>query len=441
MFDLNKEILNTPLYTNAGRVIEASESVIRASLPEISIGDLVEIERCDKSGSNRPLLAKVVGFKHDLSILFPFETPQGIKSGAKVRSYLENAVFSASEKIIGTVINSKGEILYREKNYYPQQRRLHTKNINITHQAPLALERKPITERLITGISAIDAVTPIGKGQRLGIFAEPGVGKSNLISAIATNAHSDINIIALIGERGREVSEFIFETLSPEARGRSIVVVSTSDEPAIMRANAALLATSIAEYYREQGLDVLFLLDSLSRYCRALRDIGLVSGENPIRRGYPPSVFAKLPQLLERAGNCSKGTMTALYTLLVSEDLDQDPIVEEAKGILDGHIELKRALAERGHFPAIDLNKSISRLTRKLLTTNEQELREKICNLFFSLENEKETILFGGEASADLNHALKIEPALNLFLRQKPEEGRSLEVTYQMLKSLLQESI
>ncbi|HHW47988.1 MAG TPA: FliI/YscN family ATPase, partial [Clostridiaceae bacterium] len=312
-----------------GKVTRVVGLTIESDGPEVNIGDLCQI--CSTK-DKRKVNAEVVGFKDNKVLLMPFGEMSGLGPGCKVVSSGERLKVGVGKKLLGRIIDGIGNPIdgkgYPEpEDYYP-----------VNNTPPHPLKRKRIREPLPLGIKAIDGLLTVGKGQRIGIFAGSGVGKSTLIGMIARNTKADINVIALIGERGREVKEFIEKDLQEEGLSRSVVVVATSDQPALIRLKGAQLATAIAEYFRDQGMDVLFLMDSLTRFSMAQREIGLSIGEPPVTRGYPPSVFGIMPKLLERAGNSEKGSITGLYTVLVDSDDFNEPITDTARGILDGHI-------------------------------------------------------------------------------------------------------
>ncbi|NBC10180.1 MAG: FliI/YscN family ATPase, partial [Planctomycetes bacterium] len=284
-----------------------------------------------------------------------------------------------------------------------------------------ALRRPPIDQPLATGLRTIDAITPLGKGQRIGIFAAPGVGKSTLMANAARHTAADVSVIAMVGERGREVRDFIEKTLGPEGLSRSVVVVATSDEPALMRMRAAMVATAAAEYFRDQGLDVLLLMDSVTRLCQAQRQVGLAAGEPPTTRGYPPSVFAMLPALLERSGRTETGSITGLYTVLVEGDDMTEPVADACQGILDGHLHLSRKLAERGHYPAIDILSSISRCADDVIDSAHHAARRDVLKLVSAYREVEDLLNIGAYAQGsnpDYDLAIACKPAIDRLLQQ-----------------------
>jgi FliI/YscN family ATPase len=302
------------------------------------------------------------------------------------------------------------------------------------------LSRKPVTETLATGVRAIDALLTFGKGQRLGLFAGSGVGKSTLMGSIARGVDADVVVIALVGERGREVGEFIQDNLGEEGRKRSVVVVATSDAPALERLRAAQAATAIAEHFRDQGQSVLLMVDSVTRFARAAREIGLAAGEPPARRGYPPSVFAALPRLLERSGQSARGTITALYTVLVEGGDMDEPIADEVRGILDGHIVLDRAIAARGTYPAIDVLQSLSRVMPRCVAPEHASAARALRTVLATYEAKRDLISLGAYkkgSDKELDHAIALMPRILDFLRQSPTEPTALAQTLKAMSALV----
>ena len=322
-----------------------------------AIGDICRIYSAE---SNSQVLAEVVGFKSDRMLLMPYQNMNGLAPGSFVRNTGRRLRLQVGDFLRGRIINAMGKPIdglapFPEGDSY---------YVDSPYINPLT--RPPIRERVDFGVRAIDSTLTIGKGQRIGIFAGSGVGKSTLMGMIAKNVKTDINVIALVGERGREVLEFVQKDLGEEGMRRSVLVVATSDQPAMLRMKCPSVATAIAEYFRDQGLDVLLMMDSLTRFAMAQREIGLAVGEPPVARGYTPSIYAELPKLLERSGNFERGSITGVYTVLVEGDDTNEPIADTVRGILDGHIVLSRKLANANHFPAIDVSASISRLMTEM---------------------------------------------------------------------------
>jgi FliI/YscN family ATPase len=323
-------------------------------------------------------------------------------------------------------LDGKGPLLTNER--YP-----------VTNQPPDPLSRQPIREPLSTGVRAIDATLTCGKGQRIGIFAGSGVGKSTALGMIARNAQTHVNVIALIGERGREVQEFLERDLGPEGLARSVVVVATSDQPALQRIKAAWVATAIAEYFREQGLDVTLMMDSVTRWAMAQREIGLTVGEPPVVKGYPPSVFALMPKLMEKSGTSNKGTITAFYTVLVDGDDVNEPIADTARGILDGHIWLSRKLANQNHYPAIDVLGSISRLMSTLASPEHRAAASELRDVMATYQASEDLISIGAYqpgANASLDRAVQLMPYVKALLCQSSNEATTIDDALQGLMAL-----
>ena len=346
-----------------GKVVEAYGTSIRVSGISARIGQQCLVT--DKINSHS-ILADVVGLVGDNAILLPLGCLHGIAQDSEVTVVNEKSSVHFSESLLGRVLDGMGRPL--DDKPLPSD----LVDIPLYREAPSPLKRKIISDPFTTGVRAIDALLTLGVGQRTGIFAPAGGGKSTLLSMMAKQAVADVIVIALIGERGREVGEFIEHILTEDGLGRSVLIVSTSDRPAMERVKAAYTATAIAEGYRSQGLNVLLLMDSVTRYARALREIGLSVGETPVRRGFPPSVFAELPKLFERTGNDSNGTITAFYSVLMEDEESNDPVAEEVRSLLDGHIVLTRKLAQENHYPAIDILKSSSRLVNQVTNKNHQ---------------------------------------------------------------------
>lgn len=420
------KMLNQP--PSSGRVIGIHGPVIKAAIPQASLGDLCLIST--RNGQEIP--AQVVGFQEDIISLAPLGSLDGISPGATVKNRARTIEITVSEQLRGHVLNGLGQPIDTALNTT-----LTGVLANLVNPAPKPLERLPIDEIMTTGIRSIDSLCPIGYGQRIGLFAGAGVGKSTLLGMIARNASVDITIIALIGERGREVGDFIREVLGPEGLQKSILVVATSDQPAMLRATAAQTATAIAEYFRQKGLKVLLLIDSLTRMARAIRDVGLAAGEIPVRQGYTATVYSELPRLLERSGNDHTGSITAIYTVLTNSENDIDPLGEEIKSLLDGQIVLSNKIAQSGIRPAIDIGNSLSRLINNLLTTDTLNHVQKLRAIINRIRSDKDLILLGGNADSELKAALELEDKINSFLTQKLGETSPLKTTHQELASLI----
>jgi flagellum-specific ATP synthase len=406
-----------------GSVKRAVGLVVESLGPPVSVGELCEIVGLDRDGGSIP--AEVVGFKDNYVISMPLYKVNGVKLGDKVVCRKKKASIPVSSALLGRVVNAlgepiddKGPIDTREE--YP-----------IQPPETNPLERKNIEERLGTGIRAIDGILTCGKGQRIGIFGGSGVGKSTLLGMMARYTSADVNVISLVGERGREVRGFIEKDLGEEGLKRSVVVVSTSDQPPLLRIRAALVATSIAEYFRDLGKDVLLVMDSVTRFAMAQREVGLAAGEPPSSKGYTPSVFALLPRLLERAGNyMAGGSITGFYTVLVEGDDMTEPIADAVRSLLDGHIVLSRELAWRNHYPCIDILASISRLMPDLVPEASLQKAGKIRELLSTHRKAEDMLNIGAYAKGSnpkIDLALKKIDAINAFLIQRSDERISLD--------------
>ncbi|MDF2594863.1 MAG: fliI [Clostridia bacterium] len=432
MIDLKKyaEITNKQLWTYTGKVTKVIGMSIESLGPFANIGDICAIE---VSNGQKEILAEVVGFKKNHILLMPLGNLEGIGPGCKVKAYGEKLVIKAGPQLLGQVVNWKAEPLNGQTIDCVD-------TVPLDNNAPNPLTRNRIEAQMELGIRTIDGMLTVGKGQRIGIFAGSGVGKSTLMGMIARNALSDINIIALIGERGREVREFLEKDLQEEGLKRSIVVVATSDQPALMRLKAAQAATALAEYFRDQGKDVLLMMDSLTRFSMAQREIGLATGEPPVSRGYTPSVFAVMPKLLERAGHSDKGSITGMYTVLVDGDDFNEPITDTARGILDGHIVLSRKLANKGHYPAIDVLASISRVMNDIIT-DEHKLYAREIKKHLAIYKESEDLINVGAynkgSNAEIDKAIEKIGAINGFLQQSVNDKVGFQNTLDHMKNII----
>jgi flagellum-specific ATP synthase len=422
-----------------GYVKSVNGAFIQAQMPKCQIGDYCKI----RISSTEILEAQVVSFNNNIIQLAPFGHLKKIAVGAVVENLHQELAVACSNHLIGKVCNAFGKIIDHEiptaiSTTLPNSKTRNNflRTVNLDQNPPNALTRKAIDKFLETGIAAIDSMLSIGLGQRIGLFASAGVGKSTLLGMITRNAKVDLVVIALIGERGREVNEFLEDNLGAEGRAKSIVVMATSDEPALCRQMAAYTATSIAEYFRDQGKNVLLLVDSLTRTARAIREVGLANGELPVRQGYPSRVYSELPRLLERTGNNHKGSITAIYAVLRNEENDSDPLAEEIISLLDGHIILSKELANSGIRPAIDILQSLSRLQNKLISNQEQILVNKVRTTLAKLSKEKDFLLFGGTPDAELTNCLAIEKDLIKILTQNQNEYKSKADVFKELSKL-----
>ncbi|CCU80787.1 Flagellum-specific ATP synthase FliI [Halanaerobium saccharolyticum subsp. saccharolyticum DSM 6643] len=432
MFDLQLDKLEAKLNQmettrNFGHINRVIGLVIESIGPQASIGEL-----CLIKSDQGDIQAEVVGFDDNKILMMPIGEMEGIKPGAKVVATGEKLKIKVGENLLGKIIDGSGNILNGD-------------NINsgtaveVNRRPPDPLSRERIKEPLSLGVRCIDGFLTCGKGQRLGIFAGSGVGKSTLLGMAARNTNADINVIALVGERGREVRDFIEKDLGAEGLKRSIVVVATSDQPALLRVKAANIATAIAEYFRDQGEDVLLMMDSVTRVAMALREVGLAIGEPPATRGYPPSVFAELPKLLERTGTNDVGSITALYTVLVEGDDFNEPVSDTVRGILDGHISLSRELAESGHYPAVDVLSSVSRIMNDLVEKDHLKASEKIQQWLATYNQSEDLINIGAYekgSNPEVDKAIEKIDQINNFLRQGIEEKANYEDTVKRLKNI-----
>jgi flagellum-specific ATP synthase len=414
-----------------GRVVQLVGLVIESEGPAAAIGEVCRIQSSHREGFT---LAEVVGFRNRHLLLMPLGEIHGlhpgsevIATGAPLRAAVGCALKGRVIDGLGRPIDGLGSLLAEHA-------------VSLTLPPPHPLKRQRISEVFRTGIKALDTFTPCGRGQRLGIFAGSGVGKSTLLGMMASQAEADVNVIALIGERGREVREFLERDLDAAGRRKSVLVVATSNEPALNRVKGAFLAMAIAEYFRGLGQSVLLMMDSVTRFAMAQREIGLAVGEPPTSRGYTPSVFSILPQLLERAGTAEKGSMTGLFTVLVEADDMNDPIADAVRSILDGHIVLTRELATQNHYPAIDVLESVSRLNRDLLTASQQELTAAAREHLASYRKNQDLINIGAYAAGTnqaMDRAIALHEPLNRFLRQNITEGFSTEQSWSLLTQTL----
>ncbi len=411
-----------------GYVTQIVGLTIESKGPQVSIGEICTIKTDEKD-----IRAEVVGFKDSKVLLMPLGEMQGIGPGQPIFASGEILRVKVGPQLIGRALTGLGLPMdgkpeVESDEYYPVQK-----------DPPQPLSRKRIKEPLQMGVKVIDGLLTIGKGQRVGIFAGSGVGKSTLLGMIARNSKADVNVIALIGERGREVKEFIEKDLKEEGMARSVVVTATSDQPALVRVKAAFLATAIAEYFRDQGRDVMLMMDSLTRFSMAQREIGLATGEPPVSRGYTPSVFSMMPRLLERAGNSDKGSITGLYTVLVDGDDLTEPITDTARGILDGHIVLSRKIANKNHYPAIDVLASISRVMGDVTTPEHRKYAGHLKSLLATYKEAEDLINIGAYvkgSNRDIDLAVKKIDKINEFLRQQVTENIDFETTIGLLKDI-----
>ncbi len=427
------QLLDRSYYKSYGKVTKVVGLTIESVGPEARLNDLCRIYlNKDKTTS---VMAEVVGFQEMRLILMPLDNVEGVGIGCTVENTGHPLSVMVGDDILGHTLDGIGrptDTNDLETNlYYP-----------VEADPPDPMDREIISEVLPLGVKAVDGLITVGKGQRIGIFAGSGVGKSTLLGMFARNTKADINVIALIGERGREVREFIERDLGPEGMARSVVVVATSDKPALIRKNAAKTATAIAEYFRDQGKDVLLMMDSLTRFSMAQREIGLASGEPPVTRGYPPSVYSEMPKLLERAGTSENGSITGLYTVLVDGDDFNEPITDTARSILDGHIMLDRKLGHKNHYPAIDVLQSISRVMSAIATKEHKELAGKLKNVLATYQEAEDLINIGAYkdgSNPEIDYAIQKIAAVNQFLCQGTDEKFTFEEEIELLKQVFAE--
>jgi FliI/YscN family ATPase len=428
--ELSRRIADMPRLQTFGRVARIIGLAIEVSGLEMGLGELARITNTHDA---RSVLAEVVGFHQAGCLLMPLGELDGIAPGASVVALGRSFGVDVGPGLLGRILNGLGHPIDDKGKLDVEER------APLQAEPPNPLHREVISETMATGVRAIDGLLTIGKGQRIGIFAGSGVGKSTLLGMVARQAQADVNVIALLGERGREVREFIEHSLGEEGLKRSVIIVATGDQAALVRARGALVATAIAEYFRDQGKQVLLMVDSITRVAMAWREIGLAVGEPPTTKGYPPSVFAALPRLLERAGNGRSGGITGVYTVLVDGDDFNEPIADAARSILDGHIVLTRKLASAGHFPAIDILESKSRV-RDLLITN---VHKHAANLLLQLDaawREKEDLILVGayQKGSDplVDAAIALRDAILAFLRQPPAEATPFDSSVVQLRQL-----
>ncbi len=427
-----KNVNNCQTISYIGKIENLVGMSIEASGGRGAKGDICHIFNRQTGGE---VMAEVVGFKSEKMLLMPYTGMEGIQPGNFVRNTNRRLSLKMGSFLKGRVINALGEPIDGKGDFEGGVPFCVEQNNYIN-----PMSRPPIREKMQFGIKAIDGMLTIGKGQRIGIFSGSGVGKSTLMGMIAKNVKADINVIALVGERGREVMEFIEKDLGPEGMSRSVLVVATSDQPAMLRKQCPSVATGIAEFFRDQGLDVLLMMDSLTRFAMAQREIGLAVGEPPVARGYTPSIYSELPKLLERSGNFERGSITGVYTVLVEGDDTNEPISDTVRGILDGHIVLSRKLAAANHFPAIDVSSSVSRLMIDIVNDEHTQLSAKMRDILSTYEKNADLVTIGAYkagSNPQLDYALGKLDAINSFLKQGINESFSYEDDIKKIKQIL----
>lgn len=424
------DFLQTPLFHRMGKVKNIVGMIVETTGIHAKIGDICTITSLDE---NKTITAEVVGFKKENVLLMAYGDVKGISPGSLVESTEHKLRVPVGDFLIGRTIDPTGKPIdglgdFAVNEYY-----------DVEGSCTNPLDRPRITEQIHYGIKTIDGLLTIGKGQRMGIFSGSGVGKSTLLGMIARNVKSDINVIALVGERGREVAEFIEKDLGEEGLQRSVLVVATSDQSAMFRLKCAAVATAIAEYFKDQGEDVLLMMDSLTRFAMAQRELGLALGEPPIARGYTPSIYAELPKLLERSGNFKNGSITGIYTVLVEGDDTNEPISDTVRSIIDGHIVLTRVLANKNHFPAIDVNASISRLMNDIVSSDHKQAAARIRDLLAVYTQNYDLISIGAYKpgmNPRLDEAVSKIDEINAFLKQQIDENFTFEDTMRLMHEI-----
>ncbi|MCI9377041.1 MAG: flagellar protein export ATPase FliI [Eubacterium sp.] len=434
-YNLDKylQLADRTYFDRLGKVAKVVGLTIESIGPEAKLNDLCRII-IDKN-KDISVMAEVVGIRDNRLLLMPYESVEGLGIGCTVENTGHPLSVCVGDALLGHMVDGIGRTV--EPVEFAGG-----KEYSVEAPPPDPMERKIIDEILPLGVKAVDGLITVGKGQRIGIFAGSGVGKSTLLGMFARNTQADVNVIALIGERGREVREFIERDLGEEGMKRSVVVVATSDRPALIRNKAAKTATAIAEYFRDQGKDVLLMMDSLTRFSMAQREIGLASGEPPVTRGYPPSVYSEMPKLLERAGNSSEGSITGLYTVLVDGDDFNEPITDTARSILDGHIMLSRKLGHKNHYPAIDILQSISRVMSSVAGKSHKDAAGKLKNVLATYQEAEDLINIGAYkrgSNPGIDYAISKIDAVNAFLMQDTMEKFEFEEEKRMLEALFAE--
>ncbi len=418
--------------TVCGKIVDVVGLTIEATGPPMRIGDLCYV--IPRESEDR-IPVEVVGFRRDRLVLMALGAIDGVAPGSLLVPTHRPQIARAGNELLGRVIGSMGTPLdgLVEPRYET--------SVPLMAAPPSPLERPRIAEFVATGVRSIDACIACGKGQRLGIMSGSGVGKSKLLGMIARNTSADVNVIALIGERGREVREFIENDLGPEGLARSVVVVATSDEPGLLRIRGAYLATAIAEWFRDQGADVMLMMDSVTRFAMAQREVGLAVGEPPTTKGYPPSVYALLPKLLERAGTTERGSITGIYTVLVEADDFNDPVSDAVRSILDGHVVLSRQMASRNHYPAVDVLESISRCMIDVTSERHQKLARRIRSILATYRDAEDLVNIGAYAhgsNREIDEALHLMPGIRAFLQQNLDESCPSEELERRMHAALQ---
>ncbi|MCS6902160.1 MAG: FliI/YscN family ATPase [Myxococcales bacterium] len=415
---LRKTLRGVSTVQGVGQVRAVTGLALRALLPGARVGEVVVIRRVGE-----PLRGEIVGFVGEEVVVMPLGELTGVGPDDPVETTGHRLTVRASDGLLGRVLDGLGQPM--DGGPLPEG-----VEVPVERAPPSPLARRPIARPLATGVRVLDAMLTLGEGQRVGLFAGSGVGKSTLLGAITRGTEAEVVVVALVGERGREVGEFLEHALGVEGRRKSVVVVATSDAPALERLRAPQVATALAEHFRDQGRRVLLLIDSITRYARAQREVGLAAGEPPARRGYPPSVFAVLPRLLERAGQSDRGSITAIYTVLVEGGDMEEPIADEVRGILDGHIVLDRAIAARGRYPAVDVPVSLSRVMDSIVSPQHRDAARKLRALLGAYEQKRDLIALGAYAKGSdplVDQAIVRMSSIEALLSQRPEEQSTFE--------------
>ena len=428
---LSAQVENSPTVRCSGVVTEVVGAIVESEGPAVALGDVCEVETGDADW----IRVQVVGFRGNRVLSMPLDEPGPLQPGRRIVARQAHRQAPAGPEILGRVLDGFGRPADGAGPLHASEFR------DLYASPPGPLEREAITESLATGVRAIDGLLPCGRGQRIGIFGGSGVGKTTLLGAMARYSEADVNVIALIGERNREVRAFLDETLGPEGLAKSVVIAATSDRPAPVRVRATFLATAIAEAFRDQGKDVLLIMDSVTRFAMAQREIGLAAGEPPSAKGYTPSVFQMLPKVFERAGNFARGSITGFYTVLVEGDDMNDPIADAARAVLDGHIVLSRELASANHYPAIDALESVSRLAQSVAAPRHLDWASRLRNSMATYRRSEDLINLGayvGGSNAAVDSALAVRDEIVTFLKQDLAAHQSLDQTLAQLQTLAQ---
>lgn len=429
--ELRSRLHHVDTIRRTGRVVQSIGIVIESEGPPARVGELCEIS----TGPGDHIVAEVVGFRDQRLLMMPLGETKAIGAGSQVFATGEVMTIPVSESMLGRVFDGLCRPMDGRPAPAPEA------FLPVDAPPPQAMQRRRITEPMPLGVRAIDGILTCGKGQRIGIFSGSGIGKSTLLGMIARNTEADINVIGLVGERGREVREFVESILGERGLQRSVVIAATSDQPPLVRLLGAKVATTVAEFFRDQGHDVLLMMDSLTRCAWASREVGLATGEPPTRNGYTPSVFAMLPKLLERSGMSERGSITALYTILVEGDDMTEPIADTARGILDGHIVLSRELANQGHYPPVDVLDSVSRLMPEIASAEHQETARQLSEAVATYRESADLINLGayvGGSNPDIDRAIALRKQINDFLRQGADECVSFDDILSQLKAAVQ---